>query len=213
MSREKFFKSSLGRILFGMTFVLLAVLLVVAGTLSYAKYINTEEEKQSAGVANMGVELFEFVEYGNVPEGTIVKDLKIDFTKVVPGADIPGPHIQLKINSEVSYSLFVKVTATPRDPGKTFPLMWSGEKVVEFNMSEKWEKVEGQEGLYRYIVKSANGVNDCVFKPATKYDYTGIDEIQLLEADVIYISQYYPFYDPSYEFTLSFETFVRQVLG
>lgn len=197
-------KISIGRILLLPSFMLIGILVFIAGTVSYAKYVSGEESKQSAGIANMGVELFELVEYGKP-----VNELKIDYTKVVPGADIPGPHIRLMINSEVSWTLFVRVTQTG------LPLKGVNEHdreidTIYYEMSENWAQVPGQEGLYRYIVNDPKeSEHDYVFKPATVHDYTGESEIAILAGDMIYVSQYY---DKASEFTLSFEAYIRQTL-
>ena len=204
MSRGKLIKSSLGRKLLRASFILVGIAVVAAGTVSYAKYISGKESKQSAGIANMGVELFELVEYGNP-----VNDLKIDYTKVVPGADIPGPHIRLMINSEVSWTLFVRVTQTG------LPLKFVNEHdreidTIYYEMSKNWAQVPGQEGLYRYIVNDPKeSEHDYVFKPATVHNYTGKSEIEILANDTIYVSQ---FYDQRSKFTLSFEAYIRQTL-
>ena len=205
MSRGKN-KMSFGRILLLPTFILLGIMVVLVGTVSYAKYISREESKQSANVANMGVELFELVERGKV-----VNELKIDYTKVVPGADIPGPHIRLQIESEVTWSLFVKVKWT-----NTFPIMRTlpdghQEEIVYFNMADGWEVYgtpvlndKTTEVIFRY---------DYVFRPSVRHDYVaGKDgEIEILLGDAIFVSQYYD-RKTAPDFTLSFEAYIRQVL-
>ena len=198
-------KSKIGRILLRTACVLLGLGVVAAGTISYAKYISGEEEKQSSIVANMGVELFELVEFGSA---TAQEKVEIDYSKVVPGADIPGPHIRLQIESEVSWSLFVKVTQSNNLPIRDR----DGHDIVAYYIDlEHWTQV-GEPTVKRDSTEYTYQYND-VFRPIKRYDFTGANEIAILSGgggeDVIYVSQYY---DRMTKFSLSFETYIRQVL-
>lgn len=261
MSRGKIINQSFGYILFWTVCVLLSLAIFTIGSFSYARYISSNDENSSAGVANMGIEVFE-LEKG----GSLVTN--IDYTQVVPGADIPGPHIKLKMCSEVSWSLYVKVTeygfpvadgeggdnsldekngnaiaanvTVGKDENGEDKKEWHN--VVMYEMSDEWELVDTQtvtENDEEYYVKTYKytfkDTKTGVFKPATQYDYTGSDEIELLMGDVIFISQYYgdyfygdykdsevedgdseylpPHYRQDIKFGLSFETYIRQVLG
>lgn len=200
MSRGKHIKTPLGRILFRASFILAGVAVIAAGSVSYAKHLSAEEAKQSAGVANMGVTLFELVENGNA-----ANDLRIDYTKVVPGADIPGPHIRLKINSEVSWLLFVKVTTN------NFPIMGvdadgNEMETVTYEMAEGWKQV-GAPTVKGNVTEYTYQYN-YVFLPAVEHDYT----IGILEDDVIFVSQYFN-HETASNFSLSFETYIRQFMG
>lgn len=226
MSKEKIVKKSFGKILLRTAVILLSLTVFAAGSISYAKYISVNSTDDSANIAGMGIEIFELNEHGKRVEN-------IDYTKVVPGADIPGPHIKLKINSEVNYSLFVKITRSTSMPTHSYTYIdENGEEVpviedtVYYFLSPyNWDQygkpyIDGDKTVetYQYIVSSENGKKDYAFKAATQYNYTNEDdgkikangEIEILGNDVIYVSQYYD-YKNSPKFTLSFEVYIRQV--
>lgn len=193
-------------------FVLTACILLVLTLLAawsigeaYARYVTSDDANDSGNVASVGIESFDLFEHADGVES-------IDYTKVVPGADIPGPHIQLEINSQVSYTLYVKVTAI------NFPPV-DGNGVeagtVSYSLSDAWRLVNTateQKGddkytvsTYEYIVSGEGEAQSCVFEAGTPYEM----EIEILKDDVIYISQYY---DPqTTKFTLAFEAYIRQV--
>lgn len=217
MSRGKIVIKPIGRILLRTAVILLSLAVVAVGTFSYAKYVYNSETEDSASAASMGIEIFELEE-----RGTTIQN--IDFTKVVPGADIPGPHIRLKINAEVNYSLFVKITQSKVMPTYTYFDEFGHEveePSVAYLMSEDYwtpygnpYDVDGNKTVYTYKY-------NFVFKAGQKYNYTNDKyegyktegEIKILYGDVIYVSQYYNEYykgNPQ-NFTLSFETSIRQV--
>ena len=217
MSGGKFIKSPLGKILLRASFILLGAAVVAVGSVSYAKYVTSDEVKENSHVASMGIDLFELVEHGSA-----VESMKIDYTKVVPGANIPGPHVRLKVDAEVSYRLFVKYTLIGELP--TYKFMEDGYEhefeTIGIQFSDKWKyymtyrypEEDRVEVIYQYLD---------IFKPTEKYDYTaeGSGEIKVLQNDEIFVSQYYGKYDypgQSYEqvakFELTFEAYIRQVL-
>lgn len=171
----------------------------------YARYATSGDSDDTGNVASVGIESFELFEHGNGVES-------IDYTKVVPGADIPGPHVKLKIDAQVNYTLYVKVTSVNFPPADG-----DGNEVqtVSYSLSETWRLVNTtteQKGndkytvsTYEYIVGTEGENTDCVFKAGTPYEM----EIKILKDDVIYISQYY---DPdTTKFTLAFEAYLRQI--
>lgn len=172
----------------------------------YARYVTSDDADGTGNVASVGIESFELFEHAKGVES-------IDYTKVVPGADIPGPHVKLKIDAQVDYTLYVKVTAINFPPADG-----EGNEVqtVSYSLSEDtWRLVNTtteQKGndkytvsTYEYIVGTEGGKQNCVFKAGTPYEM----EIGILKDDVIYISQYY---DPqTTKFTLAFEAYLRQV--
>lgn len=208
MNRGQIRKMSYKKILYWTACVLIGLTLT-ALTVSevYARFISSKNSDESANVASVGIEIFELKEYGKTVE-------HIDLTKVVPGADIPGPHIKLRINSEVNYSLFVKVKV-PNANCIKFILDDSDtvteEQTITYRMSKNWQIYgdpydEGGETVYTYQYSS-------VFKAGQQYDCTGENEIEILDGDEIYVSQYYNEYDKEtpQNFTLTFEALIRQV--
>ena len=165
MSREElnnFNKLSFGSTLCRAVCLLLIVAILVVWSVGvvYAKYVTSDSSSNSAGVAQVGVETFNLVEHGQAVAGT-------DYSKVIPGVDIPGPHIQLKINSEVNYTLYLEITS------RNFPtyVNVNGEqvKVVYFDLTDDWELVKTVESgsnttyTYKYIVDKIDNVNNYVF--------------------------------------------------
>lgn len=239
MSRGKLNNKSINKILLRSSFILLAVMMFALGSVSYAKYVSTNDTDDSAGVAGMGVELFEMDKYGSYAAN-------IDYTQVVPGADIPGPRISLKLNSEVSYTIYLRVTEasdsdagfgtqdTEYQRGNTIKGK-DGEgrthDIVAYSLAPWWTYEGGMdpytEGsitykvkIYKYNLAADNThpehyvsptAKNHVFKPATVYDYTadGAKTIQVLQYDSILISQYYGVQTKP-KFYLSFEAFIRQ---
>lgn len=103
MIRGKLNKASLKKILRRSSFFLLSVIVFVVGSVSYAKYLSANNMDDASGIAHMGVEIFELEKYGSYAAN-------IDYTQAVPGADIPGPRISLKLESEVSFTVYLRVT-------------------------------------------------------------------------------------------------------
>ena len=222
MSKGKIFKKSYRNVLYLAisSFVIVALLIALSAT-SLAKYISSHNSDQSAGTAKMGIETFELIEHGKHGEnddstvnGT---QLKYDCEKIIPGVDIPGPHVRLKIDSEVSFALYVKVNV----PNVACVKFGSGDatatQTVTYKMAGGWvedgasETVTVSGVIYTvYTYKYAN-----VFKPATVYNYTGDDEISVLDGDAIKVSQYYKSSSQnssSPEFSLTFNAYMKQVL-
>ena len=217
MSRDKLNnvnKLSLGSVIYRAVCVLLIVLTLVTFSVSgvYAKYVTSGSASNSANVAGLGVEIFNVVEKGKEVGG-------IDYSKVIPGVDIPGPHIQLKINSEVSYTLYLEITT------RNFPIYINvdGEKVkvVYFDVTDDWELINTVEdngytiSTYKYVVGTTDGVNNYVFKAGEAHTYVDDNEITVLKNDVIYVSEKYgKLYGSSEElsFFIKFNAYVKQVL-
>lgn len=194
--------------------ILLVVTVVIALSIGvvYARYVNLDKSNNSANVANVGVEIFNLVAYGKAIEG-------IDYSNIVPGVDIPGPHIQLKINSEVSYALFLQVTVCNCP---TYVNV-DGEKaeVVYFALTDDWELINTvtEENYttfsYKYIVDTTDDVNNYVFKAGENHIYVDSNEIKILQDDVIYVSQNYSDIYGNGEdlsFFIKFESYIQQVL-
>ena len=225
MSRGNIMKKPLGRILFWTICIVLAVAVCTAGSISYAKYISSENMNDHSDVANMGVELFELQEHGVLRQN-------VDLTQVVPGADIDGPHIRLKINSEVSYTLFLRIIHDEFPESYKYIDEEGVENVVDTVyytvMKDQWTLYEAYKDgdkyveVYQFVVSNENGEKDHVFKASTPYNYTyygegAMGEITVLLGDVIYISQYYDYtfvrnQGHTKDFTISFEAFIRQVM-
>ena len=104
MNIKKYFKNK-KRVWIACIVLSITVLVVFAVSEVYAKYISSHNSNNTPNLAQVGITEFELVNY----QGKTSDILKYDYTKIVPGADIPGPHINLKINSEVSYTLFLRV--------------------------------------------------------------------------------------------------------
>lgn len=215
MSREKLNKinkQSFAGMLYRTVCLLLIVAIIMLAVWSisrvYAKYVSFDNPNSSANVAGVGVEIFNLVQYGQAVAG-------IDYSKVVPGADIPGPHIQLKINSEVSYTLYVDVTIH----GCPTYLNDDGEEVdaVYFGLTDKWEFVKSADNggyttsTYKYVVDNTNNVKNYVFKAGVEHKYIDADEITVLQDDVIYVSELYR-NSVDGAFSLKFEAYIQQVL-
>ena len=218
-------KQPLGKFLFWLTFGLILFTLLTAGVASYAKYVSSQESNNVAGVADMGIEIFELKEHG-------VTFDNVDLTKVVPGVDIPGPHIKLKMYSEVSWAVYVKVTergfpvADELDyrPGNKITGRGNDGRlhnVVIYDVSADWELVDVEkskdpDGTMHYV--KTYRYNE-VFQPATSYDLTdSTTAIQFLAGEYIFISEHYGNYDyenggnkPGPQFGLTFEAYIRQV--
>lgn len=105
--RGKSLGKSFGAMLYRAVCILLVFTVLTSWSVSglYAKYVSGSSVDENANVARMGIEEFKLIDRA---EATSARD----FSKLVPGADIPAPHISLKINSEVSYTLYLKITLT-----------------------------------------------------------------------------------------------------
>lgn len=225
MSRGKIFKKSYRNVLYLAISVFVAIALLIAlSATSLAKYISSQKKGDSAGVAGMGIKVFELIEHGShgeeddaeYTEGQI--DLKYDCEKIIPGVDIPGPHIKLKIDSAVSCALYVKVNVPKVDCIKFGDGEPTKTQTVTYKIDSKWalqsdltQEVSSGDTVYTvYTYKYED-----VFNPATEYNHTkdgtgALGEIPVLDGDVIKISQYYK---SSSEFTLTFNAYIKQVLS
>lgn len=217
MSREElnnFNKLSVGSTLWRALCILLIVAILVVLSVSgvYAKYATSDNSSNSANVAGVGVEIFNLVEHGKAVAGA-------DYSKVIPGVDIPGPHVQLKINSEVSYTLYLQITT------RNFPIYINvdGEqvKVVYFDVTDNWELINTVEVggnttyTYKYVVDNTDNTKNYVFKAGVEHTYVEANEITVLKDDVIYVSERYSeLYGNSenLSFLLKFEAYIQQVL-
>lgn len=95
-------RGKLRKILLRTAFVLVGASVFAVGSFSLAKYVSSESSEGSGSVASLGIKLFE------LKEGSLLES--VDYRQAVPGFDIPAPRISLHINSEVSYTLYLKVT-------------------------------------------------------------------------------------------------------
>lgn len=190
--------------------ILLIVSILFAWSINgvLAKYVTSDEASNSANVAGVGVEILNLVQYGQAVAG-------LDYSKVVPGADIPGPHIQLKINSEVSYTLYVRITVQnlpsyTNDDGETV-------NTVYFDLTDDWTFVDSVDAdnyttsTYKYVVDTTNNVKNYVFNAGEEHEYIGDNEITILKNDLIYVSDRYSDRD-GMPFSIKFEVYIRQVL-
>ena len=213
MRREKLGKinnSFNGMLYRTVCFLLIVAIILAVWSVSgvYAKYVDSNNSGNSANVAGVGVEFFKLVQYGQTVAG-------INYSKVVPGADIPGPHIQLKIKSEVSYTLFLNVTVYNCP---TY-INDDGEEVdaVYFDLTADWEFVKSVENsgyttsTYKYVVDKNNNVKNYVFKAGEEYSYVDLNEITVLKNDVIYVSERYSS-SKNGDFSLKFDAYIQQVL-
>lgn len=234
-------RGNLKKILIRSSFILAGVAVFAVGSFSLAKYVHSEEEKGAAGVARMGVKVFELTS-GSRSES-------IDYTQAVPGFDIPVPRISLHLDSEVGYSLYLKVMETSNSDNVahdwTNPEFAMGNAihgldadgkqcdVVSYTMAPWWvfqasENVveNGKEyrvKYYKYNLAAdpdhegdaSTEETDFMFKPATVYDYTGTDNtIGLLMSDAIIVSQHYGVLDEKPpQFYIGFEAYIQQTLG
>ena len=213
MSREELIninKRSFASVLFRTACILLIITILAVWSVSvvFARFVNSDNSNNSADVAGVGVEVFNLVEYGQAVAG-------IDYSKVVPGADIPGPHIRLKINSEVSYALYIDITVH----NKPTYINDDGEEVdaVYFDLTDNWEFVKAVENggyttsTYKFVVDKTNNVKNYVFKAGEEHTYVGNNEITILQDDVIYVSEFYR-NSGNGAFSLKFEAYIQHVL-
>ena len=246
-------KRYIKRVLYQAGFVILALLAFGALSFSYAKYIASRESDNSAGVANVGVEVFELVKpedddydwswfkttYSDDGIGAGYKGKAVvDYEQIVPGADIPAPYINLKINSEVSYTLYVKVKVSQNLPHYIKEVDANGYPVTEETIyclpdDDQWTVIGDQtkkEGdcfvyTYKYIVdNTATDDSQYIFKAGTKYEEKDeygnatAKKISILYNDLIYVSDKYgraefgTWNDSATPFTIEFEIFIRQTL-
>lgn len=231
MSRGKLLKKPYRSILYW-TVCILAVVTLVAFAVSavYAKYVTSGSLDDSANVASVGIEEFELVDHGahankdtGVDTGVAKWENSLEYNcaKVIPGVDISGPHIKLKINSAVNYTLYVKVKV----PNVDFIKFGNGnpttKQTVTYRMSDYWYEdrthrvTEKDYTIYTYMYN----VNedpvarlDFVFKAGNSYSYTDGNEIRLLASDRIYVSEHFD-YKTAKDFNLSFEAYIRQVIA
>ena len=221
MNLIKFFKQRWIGILFVASFAFVGLMMFTVGTVSLARYTTSQEVEEDAGVANIGIKTFELVPRGNEywngveannPEAN---GLKVDYNLFIPGFDIPGPHLRLNLESEVSYRVYLKVTQP-----KTFPTRIIDSetvKTVSFSIADEWKQTdstENKDGTITYIYEY-----DYFFRAGETYNYTdtGEGEIEILEDDKIYVSEYY-MADKSAtaskpELKLTFEAFIRQAMA
>lgn len=193
MSGGKLTKTSIGKILLRTLPFLLGIAIIVVGSVSYAKYVSSHAIDDSASTAGMGIEIFELDKYGS-------QETNVDYTQIVPGADIPGPHIKLRINSEVSYTLYVKVTETgfpvpvEADKENKNSLYYSTRnaivgnikdkdgnttphEVISYDMSSRWAWVATELG-------EINGVKYCT--KTYKYNVVGDVSESTVSSDYIF---------------------------
>ena len=214
-------RGKLKKILLRTAFVLVGVTVFAVGSFSLARYVSSEEAESSAGVARLGIKVFE------LKDGDLRAN--IDYTQVVPGFDIPVPCISLHLESEVSYTLYLKVTEGS-DVGAVHdwsdPLFTMGNAikglddkgnthdVVSYSMAPWWSYMATdaddyvENGMtyhvkyYRYNLaadtdhggSAAPDVKaDYMFKAGEEYNYTAGEAgmIELLNGGAIIISQYY----------------------
>ena len=216
MSRNKLLNinKSFGRMLYHAVCILLIFTMLAVWSVSvvYAKYVASDNSDGYAHVAGVGVEIFNLVQRGQEIAG-------IDYSKVVPGVDIPGPHIQLKIKSEVSYTLYLKVTT------RNCPMYITVDdeqiKVVYFDLTDDWECIKIVESgdyttyTYKYVVGTANNEKNYVFKAGEEYTFVDANEIRILQGDLIYVSERYgELYrkNEDMSFSIQFEAYIQQVL-
>lgn len=194
-------KRSFGVMLYRTVCVLLVLTVLTACSISgvYARYIAAGSVDGSANVASMGIEVFNLVQSSE---------------KVVPGVDMAGPYIQLQLESEVSYTLFVMVKV-PNVEYIEFDVDGTGNTtfdpddgvLIKCAMSANWtptsdEPYEVTENnvkytvyKYKYIVSSDNGVNNYIFRAGTPFKTTDAEgkdaaqTIKILQDDTIYVSE------------------------
>lgn len=105
--RSKVFSNTLGAVLYRAVCILLVITALTSWSVSglYAKYVSAGSVDENANVARIGIEQFKLIHRAKATTSR-------DYSKLVPGADIPAPHVSLKINSEVSYTLYLNITLT-----------------------------------------------------------------------------------------------------
>lgn len=196
MDRNKNIKksqSSVHKFLFwaaGTTLILTMLsICLVSGT--YAKYVISSYMMDSAQVAKTGVGSMELLEHEAELDNGIYTLNEEEVTKntydtVIPGVDIPkDPFIRLDIDSEVTYSLYIKVAGS--DP---FP------DTVTYELTEDWIEVDATNGIYKYK-------DD--FEAGTPFK----GEIEILENNELIVSEYYV--GNGKTFTLTFSAWLMQV--
>lgn len=184
MSRENISKKSFGRILFRTAVILLSIAVIASGAISYAKFISASGMDDASGVAIGGIEVFELEQYG----GT---QANIDFSQVVPGADIPGPRVNLKMYSEVKWSLFVKVTET-------------GFPAVDDENDELYDKLYKAKGnsIGADVIVGMN--EDDSYKTerhSAVVSYSMNDNWTLINTEIMYAADNTPYYVKTYQST------------
>lgn len=247
MSRGKILKKTYRSILYWSVCALIVITLVAfAISEVYAKYVTSGGLNDSANVAGVGVEVFELVGHGDHgTEDTFVAEWnntgrKYECNLLIPGVDIPGPHVKLKINSDVSYTLYIKVKV-PKNVGclsfvnavdQPLPddeeVDDKEEKTVFLKMNRHWveERAYREKSddyivyTFKYSLTDAATVPDYVFKAGVEYVHdTDETEIEILNDDRIYVSDKFDYSAFKHEtvnavdFTLSFEAYIRQVIA
>lgn len=232
------------KVLYVAGFVILALMICAAWSFSYAKYISSQKSNNNSNVAGVGVEHFELVKpeddnydwevikyiYRDTEIGASYKGI-VKYDQVLPGVDLPAPYINLKIYSEVSYRLYVRIKVSKQLPwynyidehGNVAYASAINANLVDYKteLYDTWEPVTSEsvdgEKYTVYTYKSKE-----VYKAGQRYnDKTDPGKpmkVSILSDDLIYVSQYYGLKDelnPGYNtpsFTIEFEAFIRQVL-
>lgn len=147
-----------GSVLYRTVCILLLLTMITAWSVTgvYAKYVSSSSISQTSQVASMGVIKFELSEHkpvidikymvennalhGLSKDEVIMGSCSTYYTDVPPGVDIPKDiAVRMVLASEVNYELYVEIKKS-----ENFPT------TVTFKLADGWEKVEGQENLYRY---------------------------------------------------------------
>lgn len=176
----------------------------------YARYVSSAQVDSSANVANMGIELLEVKEHpikADVKGDELEKMVKENKTHVldtdaqavtateivkVPygNVNVPkDPFVKLKLNSTLSYELYLIVTESANCPK------------IEYKLTSKWEEqttgnTSAGGKLYKYTGDP--------FTAGTTYD----DEIYILEDNVIKIGLTT---GGIKEFSITFQVYLKQV--
>lgn len=161
----------------------------------FAKYVISDNHYDSARVAK-GMTVIEVKEHqAELKNGEyeLDEDTEVtgnDYSKVIPGVDIPkDPFIELNTqNAEVSYELYVKVTEIDLPDTVTYQLTSDWDKVTELSDASK--------GIYVYKYKKSIDPN---------FNST----IKILKNNKLYVSEHYV--GNNQKFSLTFSAYLKQV--
>ena len=182
-------KRAWNAILYRTVGILLMVTLLTAWLVCglFAKYTTSGAESNSARVAGSGVVKFELWEHAVGEDGKLTdkKTAQNTYKNVEANTTIQkDPFIELELkNAEVDYELYIRVTESAGFPNG-----------VTYDLTAKWEKVDGQSGVYKYTG---------YFDAGTPYD----EKIEILKDNKLTV-------DVGYDgktFSLTFEAWLVQV--
>lgn len=180
--------------------LLLVIIASVTISITYAKYVKSSPDADGANVAGVGVNKLEVKEHKPINDldymikNNVLHKLDMSteiggnysqYNDVPPGVDIPkDSFVNLDIESEVTYELYLLVTKTSNFPS-----------TVTFSITSDWEEVPNGNGLYKYKGTFASGTHH-------------VKKIEILEGNKLTVSDKYS----AVSFGIEFEVYLKQVL-